>query len=129
MQLVIGIFQGRPDLDVAAAGIDLRIDRRNLAGEGLVLEGVDLHGNRLAQPNLIDRLLRHEEVDKDRIERLQRHDDRSGPEILAEIDGADAEMAGKRRAQEFLVEDGLLLGHLRAWRSSDWRHRYRTSPG
>ena len=58
-------------------------------------------------------MLRHEEIEKDRIERLQRHDDGPGAEILAEVDGADAEMAGKRRAQEFLVEDRLLLGDLR----------------
>ena len=67
----------------------------------------------LAQAHLIDRLLRHEEIEKDRIERLQRDDDRSGAEILAEVDGANAEVAGKRRAQNLLVEDRLLLGHLR----------------
>ena len=34
-------------------------------------------------------------------------------EILAEIDGADAEMAGEGRADEFLVDQRLLLRHLR----------------
>ena len=72
-----------------------------------------LHRDRLADADLIDRLLRHEEIHVDRIERLQRHDDGAGAEILAEIDGADAEVAGERRAQHFLVEDRLLLGDLR----------------
>ena len=62
---------------------------------------------------LVDRLLRHEEIDVDRIERLQRHDRGAGGEILAEIDRANAEMPGERRAQGFLVEDRLLLGDLR----------------
>ena len=36
-----------------------------------------------------------------------------GAEILSEVDGADAEVPGKRRAQTLLVDDGLLLRHLR----------------
>ncbi len=110
---MVRIFQRRADLHVAIADIDLRIDRGNLAGKGLILVGVDLHRDLLAEPDLIDRLLRHEEIDIDRIERLQRHDRRAGAEILPKIDGANAEMAGKRSAQDLLVDDGLLLRHLR----------------
>ena len=39
--------------------------------------------------------------------------DGAGAEILAEIDRANAEMTGERRAQRLLVEDGLLLRDLR----------------
>ena len=37
----------------------------------------------------------------------------AGAEILPNVDGADAEVTGKRRAQDLLVDDGLLLRHLR----------------
>ena len=95
---MIVIFQRRADLDVAAADIDLRIDRRNLADKRLILEGIDLHGYRLPEADLIGRLLRHEEIRIDWIERLQRHDHCTGTEILSEVDGANAEMTGKGRA-------------------------------
>ena len=32
---------------------------------------------------------------------------------MSEVDGANAEMTGKGRAQQLLVDDGLLLRHLR----------------
>ena len=76
--------------------------------------GIDLRRDRLADPDLVQRLLRQEEVDIDRIERLQGHDGGAGSQILADIDRADAEMAGERRAQHLLVDHRLLLLDLRA---------------
>jgi len=38
------------------------------------------------QPHLIDRLLRHEEVEIDRVERLQGDHHGAGAEVLPEID-------------------------------------------
>src|SRR6266542_5363701 len=59
------------------------------------------------------RLLGQQEVDEDRIERLQGGDHRAGREELAEIDLAQAELAGEGSAQGLLVDDRLLLGDLR----------------
>ena len=110
---MVGIFQGRANLHVAIANIDLRIDGGNLPGEGLILESVNLHRDRLPQLDLIHRLLGHEKIDIDWIERLQRDDHSAGSEILPNVDGADAEVSGKGSAQDLLVDDGLLLRHLR----------------
>ena len=94
---MIGIFQRRTDLHVAAAGIDLRVDRRNFPGKYFVLERIDLHGDRLSETHLSDCLLRHKEVRENRIKRLERDDHGPGPEILSEVYGANAEVPGKRR--------------------------------
>ena len=49
-------------------------------------------------------LLRHAEVDVDRIERLQANQRISGREVLPEIHLPDAEQAGERRADRLPVD-------------------------
>ena len=84
-----------------------------ISGESLVRVGVDLQRDFLLQPDLIERLLRQEEIHIDRVERLQGHDLGAGADILADVHGAHAEMACERRPQGFLVHHRLLLGDLR----------------
>ena len=52
------------------------------------------------------RLLRHAEVDVDRIERLQRHQRVAAGRVLTEVDVTDAEHAGERRADRLAVDGG-----------------------
>src|SRR6185369_12408627 len=44
------------------------------------------------------------EIDKDRIDRLQRDDRGAGREVLAEVDLADAEPAGEWRHDRLLID-------------------------
>ena len=68
----------------------------------------------LADLEVLERLLRHVEVDQDRIERLQRDDGRSRRQVLAEIDLADAQPSGERRPDDLLLDQRLLRRDLGA---------------
>ena len=62
---------------------------------------------------MLQLLLRDEEVDVDRIERLQRYDGGARCEILALIDSPDSKLSVERRTQGLLRNDRLLLRNLR----------------
>ncbi len=63
-----------------------------------------------------ERLLRHVEIDQDRIERLQRDDGRAGGQVLADVDLANAQPPGERRPDDLLLDQRLLRRHLGAGR-------------
>ena len=70
----------------------------------------------LADFEVRERLLRHVEIDQDRIERLQRDDGRARVQVLTEIDLANAEPSGERCLDDLLLDQRLLRRHLRAGR-------------
>ena len=73
------------------------------------MPGVDARPHRLAGRDLDDGLLGQGKVYKNRIDRLQGHHGRTGSQVLAEVDLADAEAAGKRCAKVLLLDQGPLL--------------------
>ena len=91
-------------------GIELRLDRRQLGLEHPVREGIDANLDRLADRESGARLLRQGEVDVELVEIGEGDDRRAGVEILADIDLAHAELAGERRADQFLVDQRLGVG-------------------
>ena len=73
------------------------------------MPGVDACPHRLAGRDLDDGLLGQGKVHEDRVDRLQGRHGRTGSEVLAEVDLADAEAAGKRRPEVLLFDQGPLL--------------------
>ena len=83
-----------------------------MAGEAAARIGVHLHRHVLSDADLCQILLRQIEIDKHRIERLERDDGGAGGDVLAQIDLSHAELPGEGRADGFLVDHRLLRRHL-----------------
>ncbi len=69
------------------------------------------------------------EVHEDGVERLQRHDGRARGEVLADIHLANAQAAGERRLDDFLLDQRLLRRDLGASGFQRRHVAYRSPPG
>ena len=79
-----------------------------------------------ADAHLAGVLLRHAEVHVDRIQRLQRHERVAAGQVLTEVDLADAEDAGERRADRLPLDRGADLADSRVASAAARRSRGRT---